>query len=914
MKLNARCQKKSVLVLGFIAAVTLAGWFCRAPVCAHGAEGMLPVGESTWEIADDSKIDRVIPSKAGDLFVVLKNGLTVLVRESRASSVVLTRVVVNTGSICEGERIPGGLSHYLEHVVSGGTTSALTESQIKERLQVMGGVNNAYTTYHQTAYFIKTTKAHYMEALSLLLSYVADCQFDETEHQREKGVILQEFQMGENDPSRRLWYLFMKTAYREHPVRYPVIGERQVFLEMEKEDLVGHYRRWYRPEHMIVAVVGDVEKNETLQTIINQAGSWERTPDPPYVLPAEPPQLGERRAEKRLPMARMTQAKMGFRTVPLTHPDLYALDVLAVIMGDGRMSRLYRKVRDEKGLVLSIRADSWTPTFVEGQFVISLDLSYENLPDAIDAVWQELSDFKGNRVSHEALAMAKTKVAARHVFSQETVQSQAAQLTSDWAATGDPYFSENYVSRIQEVGPEDLMRVARTYFRREGMTLAVIKPADAGSKTVSKQAEAAGLREGPQKIVLGNEMTVLLKRSTAAPVVFLDFVVEGGLRFEPADKPGLSRFMAALLTKGTRNRSKFEIAKAIEDVGGSIRSTSGNNTVSVSVSVLKEHLGMALDVLSDVVVHPAFPEEELDKERKETLLAIQRLDEQWTSEIVRLFKRHYYRKHPYRNDILGSAEAVRGFSRKDVIDFYESVVLPNNGVLAVYGDVDAAEAKTLIEEVFADFHPDVLKQPVIETETHNIERDAVFEVFNEKTSAGLLVGFNGMTLQDKDRPAVDVLDAIVSGINYPGGWLHDALRGGDRNLVYAVHAFPAFGVDGGFFGVMAQTTAENYDDVLDIILEKMALIAEVKVDPEILQRAKAMCLNAHEMDLEGMGAQAWTAAVNELLGLGFDYDRRYPELIAQVTAEDVLRVGKRLFSHHLVVATKPGRFQDASAD
>ena len=96
--------------------------------------------------------------------------------------------------------------------------------------------------------------------------------------------------------------------------------------------------------------------------------------------------------------------------------------------------------------------------------------------------------------------------------------------------------------------------------------------------------------------------------------------------------------------------------------------------------------------------------------------------------------------------------------------------------------------------------------PVLTPETQNIVQDEVFEVFNEKTSAALLVGYNGLSLTDRDSPAVDVLDAIVSGINYPSGWLHDALRGGDKSLVYVVHAYPAFGVDGAYFGVMAQTT------------------------------------------------------------------------------------------------------------
>ena len=864
------------------------------------------------DVLDSPWINRVIPSKPDDLFVVLKNGLSVLIRESHGSEVISSQILVKTGSIYEGQCTKGGLSHYLEHVVSGGTTSRLSEAQIKERLQALGGITNAYTSYAHTVYFIKTIREHCKEALSLLLAFVTDCQFDETEYQREQGVILQEFQLGENDPSRQLWYLFMETAYRKHPVRYPVIGEREVFLKMDKDDLIAHYRRWYTPENMVVSVVGDVDKEEVLKTVIDLAGGVQGSTNPPYVLPAEPRQLAPRRVEKRLPMARVAQAQLGFGTVALANPDLYPLDVLAVIMGDGRTSRLYQTIRDKRKLVLSISAGSWTPAYVKGQFLISMDLEYDNLSRAIDAIREELSDVQKNLVSEESMARAKNKVLANHIFGQESVQSQAGQLALNWVATGDPYFSENYVSRIQEVTPEDVRRIANEYFQKGRMTLAVIKPPDAESESRVLSTPRSESQEKIHKIILPNQMTLLLKRDTASPIVDLQFMAKGGLRFEPVEKPGISRFMASLLTKGTKNRSKIQIAETIEDVGGSIRSNSGHNVVSVSVSVLKEHLDIALDLLCDVVIHPTFPGSEIEKQRKETLLAIQRLDEHWTSEITRLFKRHYYCNHPYRNDVIGSAQVVEMVSGRDIGDFYESIIMPNNAVLAVFGDMDPETVTSKIENMFEDFQPGILEQPIIEMETQNIIQDEAFEIFNEKTSAAIVVGYNGLTLADNDCPVVDVLDAIVSGIGYPSGWLHDALRGGDKSLVYLVHAYPAFGIDGGYFGIVAQTTLDNYEEVLKIILDKMALIQNMEVDPTTLERAKNMCITAHEIGLETIASQASSAAANEISGLGYDYDSKYPGLIQRVTASDVLRVARKLFAHHLTVATKPKQMPEVN--
>jgi zinc protease len=255
--------------------------------------------------------------------------------------------------------------------------------------------------------------------------------------------------------------------------------------------------------------------------------------------------------------------------------------------------------------------------------------------------------------------------------------------------------------------------------------------------------------------------------------------------------------------------------------------------------------------------------------------------------------------------VIGSAKAVEGFSRKEIRDFYTSIIMPNNAVLAIFGDIDPKTAASRVEEAFRDFKPGILEQPIIEMETQNIVQDERFEISNEKTSAALVVGYNGMTFTDHDRPVVDVLDAIISGIRYPSGWLYDALRGGDNSLVYVVHGYPAFGIDGGYFGIMAQTTPDNFDAVLKIVLDKMALIQNVEVDLTTLEQAKSMCLTAHEMGLETIGSQASSAALHEILGLGYDYDGKYPDLIKRVRAEDILRVAKKLFRHHLIVATKP---------
>jgi len=306
-----------------------------------------------------------------------------------------------------------------------------------------------------------------------------------------------------------------------------------------------------------------------------------------------------------------------------------------------------------------------------------------------------------------------------------------------------------------------------------------------------------------------------------------------------------------------------------------------------------------------VVTHPSFPSEEIDKQRNDTLLAIRRADESWERELDRLFRENYYGNHPYGNAVIGTEPSIKALSREDVVAFYDKLVMTDNVVLAIFGDFDAECIEAKVTEAFRDLKAGDLEEPKQRDAPPRLTRDDQVEKSTDKVSAAIYVGYDGMTLFDKDRPVMDVIDAILSGVGYPSGWLHESLRGGTTSLVYYVHAFPSYGIDTGHFGIITQTTMANYGQVLDLILEKMERIQEDLVSTEELERGKDMVITMHQLGRETVAAQAYEAALWEVLGLGFDWGERYAELIRQVTQEDVLRVAQEYFSHHLVASTIP---------
>jgi zinc protease len=850
------------------------------------------------------RVSAVLPSKPGDTFFQLRNGMTVLIRENHSSRVVSCQVLVRTGSINEGDHFFGGLSHYLEHVVAAGSTRSFSEAEARRLLRAMGGATNAYTSYDRTVYFVNTTADHYGEALRLLVSYVSEALLPPGEVSRERAVIQQEFKLGETDADRQLWQLFMETAYRKHPVRHPVIGYEEVFVKVSRDDLLEYYRKRYAPQNLVLTIVGDVDTAEAVKKVLEPTKDMARTFAPPLAAEEEPPQVAPRWVEKSFPPARLTTMMVGVHTVPLIHPDLYPLDVLAIILGRGRTSRLYTKLRDRQQLVLSVDAFSWTPAFAPGMFGFSLSLEQEKVAPTVAALWEEIEALQERLVGSSELEKAKRQIIADYIRSKESMAEMASSLADSFVDTGDPYFDSYYVEKIKTVTREDVRRVARSYLKREVSTTAILSP----PRAEAREAETVGA-EGAggvvRKVTLENGLKLLLKRNGALPLVEFRLYGLGGQYVEPEDLPGIGSFTMALLTKGTEGRTKRQIAETIEQLGGSIASGSGRNTYYVSLSVLKEDLDRGLDLLADVVTNPSFPPAEIEKQRQDTLLAIRRLDENWEQEVERPFRRAFYRNHPYGRDIIGTEESVRRLSRDEIRAFYQGTVMPGNAVLAVFGDIDP---DTMVSKILRTLGKWRTGKPLLKNTGKPVEpltEDMQMQQKTDKVSAGIFLGTNGMAVTDPERPTLDVIDAILSGITYPSGWLHEALREGDRSLVYVVHAFPVPGLDSGHFGIVTQTTMANYKEVVRIILDKLEKIQQKPLEPRELEAAKNMCITMHELGLETTAAQANSAALNEVVGLGYDWDRRYPEQIRKVQAEDVIRVARRLFRHHLLVSAIP---------
>jgi zinc protease len=256
------------------------------------------------------------------------------------------------------------------------------------------------------------------------------------------------------------------------------------------------------------------------------------------------------------------------------------------------------------------------------------------------------------------------------------------------------------------------------------------------------------------------------------------------------------------------------------------------------------------------------------------------------------------------NDKLGTVESVGAFTRDDILSFYHKMVNPTHSVLAIYGDVDPKKAKDLAEQKFAKWSGAPVEKPMLD-ETHQIGNNRTVEIKNEKNSAGLFIGTNGLGINNPERPVLDVLTSVLSGGGSPAGRIFDSLRGGDQNLVYTVSTFPFYGKNAGFFGVITQTTMANLPKVEEIIQQNLKRLTDEPVSDSELARAKETLLVGLKLGMETLSSQASDAALNEVLGLGWDYSQRYPDMVKAVSANQIRDLARKLFAHTIIAKTLP---------
>jgi zinc protease len=816
---------------------------------------------------------------------ILPNGLTIIVQEDRSAPVASVQAWCGTGSVDENEHLGAGLSHILEHMLFKGTKTNPANA-IVQKIQNVGGYINAYTSFDRTVFWIDVPKDGTSVALEVLSDAMMNSTLPAEEYAKEQEVIRREFAMGMDDPDRMAGQLLFATAYQRHPYRLPVIGLLDVFNQLSRDDVMQYYRARYVPNNLTFIVVGDVDADAVYQQLGEFFKDHPAKSIQPIFIPSEPPQLGRQETHQEF-VTELTRLSLAWHIPEITHPDVPGLDLLSTILGDGRSSRLYRRVREEAGLAYGVSAFSYTPGD-PGLLGIDATVEPEKRDAARDLVLKIVDEIKTTGVTADELAKAKKISLSHHLGSLTTMRGQASDLGSNWFLTRNLNFTRDYLDAVQKITADEIRRVAGKYLVDDNLTVVSLDPkaAAAAGSEISQPIAAGEI----QKIELSNGLRLLVREDLRLPLVSIAAVFRGGLLAETRETNGITRLMAKVLLKGTKTRTAEQIADTIEAVGGSIGSDAGNNSFSVAVDVTQPDLRLGVEILADVLLNATMPDAAIAREREVQLAGIKEEEEQLTTVARNILREALFREHPYALRGKGSAESVAKLTRKNLLDFRDRYLVARNGVISVFGNVKAAELRELFEKALGKMKSGELAltaapQPAALGQTVTVES------LKEKAQGVLMVGYRGADMFSADRYALELIDEASSDL---GSRFFVRIRE-QMGLAYYVGASQMQGLVPGLFAFYLGTDPQKIEPVKTALLDEIRKLASEGLTQEELTRAKKKLIGQHQIAMQSNDSFGYQCALDELYGLGFDHYKSLERDVEAVTLDESKQVAAKYF-------------------
>lgn len=815
---------------------------------------------------------------------VLPNGLTVVLKPDAAAAVASVQVWVKTGSIHEGAHLGAGLSHYLEHLLFKGTKRRAGR-EISTEVQAHGGYINAYTSFDRTVYYIDIPAEHAPVAVDILGDTVLHSTLPAAEVKREKGVILREIDMGLDDPEHRLWQQLFDTVYHEHPMRQPIIGHRDVFEAVTRKDLVTYYQERYVPNNMVVVVTGGFDEAAVDAAITKHFGNAPRRRLAPVFMPSEPPALTPR-TDHLYDDVEIVRGAVAWTIPGLSHPDAAALNVLALVLGNGDSSLLWKSIREKARLVHSIDVTSWAPGD-QGLFYLSLICDSDQRDRALKAIHRELRKIATKGFTAAQVRKSIRQLVVGEINSRKTVSGQASRLGVAEVVAGDLKFSESYFARLRQVTPAALRRVLKTYLLEGTPATVSLSPKPAEDTAAKESVSAAPTAPNLSCETLKNGARLIMQPDSRLPNLHLRLLSLGGSAFESPTQRGATNLMATLLARDTAKRSAAKVASDIETVGGSLSPVTGNNTFGLAIEVLPSDVDLALDLLGEAALKPKFTAESFSIERDAQVADLQQDADDMVTIGRQELRRRFFGEHPLAIEAGGEIDHLEKIKARDLARLHRQLMVAPNVVLSVAGDFDPKKLGPKLRQLLRRFKRTPFK-PLAPTLAAPAEVCDV--VLNQpRQQAVVFQGYLGPGVRSEDFHVAEVADELFSGMS---SRLFERVRE-EKGLAYYVRSSRVIGLEAGMFYFYAGTQPGKEKEVLYEIELEIKRMAAGKITKAELQRCQTRISASRRMSLQSNGSKAMHTALNELYGLPIEDGANFEKQIKAVTVKTLAAFAKR---------------------
>lgn len=860
----------------------------------------------------------------------LKNGLSVLLLENHKSPVVSVQMWVSTGSADESKP-EAGISHFIEHLVFKGTRK-YGLGEIASTVEASGGELNAYTSFDQTVFYVTISKEFAGVGLDVISEMMGFPQFDSKEIDNEREVVIEEIRRSNDSPSRQASRMLFSTSYAGHPYSVPVIGYDKIIKNVSRKTIMNYYTSRYVPRNMQLVIAGDFEMAKMVKDVTKVYGELKD-----FKLRKVKRAKLKKQTKSQLKVEQTkfkeTQFHMAFKVPGAAHKDTAALDVLALILGQGDSSRLGFKLRMENPLTNSIGASTFTPKEA-GLFTISGSLNPEQIEPAFNAMSVELERIMREAPHADELKKAVTNFEADEFYGMETVDAIARKAGSLENLMGDYKYFEKYLKNISALQPADIQKAALKYLDPSTMTLVMMTTQDKAKTTVSlrswmksyaktfaqakvgkkvpaqkmkttrmklSMSKAVKVSNEPEKIVLDSGATLIFKPNYDTPVVSVKAGFLGGLRVEDESQLGVTEMLSRLWTSGAKGLTENDITTKMEAIASHLSAFGGRNSAGLTLQMLSAFEKDALAMFEAVLTEPEISEAALKRE-KIMMLEELRLREDNPGQLVsQLFIEKMFAGHPYHKDMQGTRATVEALSVKSVMGHLQKMRMANNLVLVVAGAADRKLWIDRMEKATSKFKGGKRLETSF---THKSPERAIHAFKHlQKEQTHIIYGYKGLTLSDPRRYALQVIQSVLAG---QGGRLFMELRD-KASLAYSVSPMRMEGIDTGYFGGYIGCAPDKAETAISMMQAEFMKLVDTPLSDIELARAKKYLIGRHDIDLQRNAAIASSILFNELYGIELNEPFKYAENLRAVDQKQVQQVAKMIFAQNSVITAVGAR-------
>lgn len=854
----------------------------------------------------------------------LDNGLDVILSVDDSLPLVAVNLWYHVGPANETEGRTG-FAHLFEHMMFQGSAHVPPDAHFP-LLQSVGATGiNGTTDYDRTNYF-ETVPSNQLELALWLesdrMGYLLEV-VDQPALSNQQDVVRNERrQRLENTPYGMAGEALVQTLLPDgHPYYGAVIGSHRDIQAARLEDVQDFFRQYYAPSNASLAIVGDIDVDETKALVEQYFGTLRRGPEVPTVEIGTPPITVERR--RVVPVrAELPRVYMGWLTAPIFELGDAEAEVAAEILGGGRSSRLYKALVYDQQIAQDVTVFQESLTLGSMFQLIATarpGVSADELEAAVDSV---LDLFLQTPPTPQEVERAVNTIETGLVRRLETLGGfggVADRLNMYNHHLGDPGYLSRDIVRYREVTPNGVLAFTRQRLQpsMRAVVHAVpgepepfddppVPPITASQLEILPEGvnDPAPWRDGipeggpvlafslptPEVAQLLNGLTLIVAEDRSVPIVSAQLVVATGSDANPLDRPGLANLLGGMLDEGTSSRTALEIADEVAGLGATLGTATNMDGTTISGRSLAQQFGALLDVLADITLRPAFPEQELERQRASRLAQlVQQRDNPGSVAGKALAASLYGTSHPYGFTETGTEASIAAITRDDLVAFWERNFVPGNAVLVVAGDISLDELRPLAEEAFGAWAGDAPVPPVL-GDPETTDARVVIADMPGAAQTTLMVGRVGPPRSTEDFEAIAVANLALGGSF--ASRINLNLRE-ENGYTYGARSVFAFRKGPGPFYVSTAVRTDVTTPAVEEIFSELREVATRPIEGDELQRAVDTLVLSLPGNFETSAGVAGRYATVWVNNLGLDYYRNYAARIRAVDAGAVVDVVER---------------------